>query len=167
MLRDERSKTCGLLRCLPSLFRSAERVAQRDSEARGVAAAELEVVADEIKPGFRPEEDVVEDVQLQPSAHIAGQVIDAGKVGAGKEAASECLLVKADALTANSTHQFGSRVLSQRRGKDRVEVVEDWTEGQESLREVSLRPPMHFTTYPEVLQKKKITAEANESSAAD
>lgn len=129
--------------------------------------AEFKVVANEIKPRFRTNKDTVEDVELQASAHISKQVIGAGEVRAGKEAARKRPGIKPDAFASQSAFQLSGCSLAYRRSIHCIEVIEDRPEGQKSLREISLGPPVDFAAHAKVLDKEKITAEADESAATD
>lgn len=131
-----------------------------------MSTAEFEVIANEIEPRLRPHKEVLHRVKLDSSPNIAQQVIHAGEVCAGEEAAGKSILVKTNALGAEPGHKLRSRSLAQWRSKHRVKVVENGTERQEALRKIAFGPPPDFAAYAKMLQEKKIAAEASENASS-
>ncbi len=95
--------------------------------------AEFKVVADKVDAHFRPDENVMEWIELQSDADISEQVVAAYEVGAGEGAAGNEVLIEANALAAESSKQFKRGPFAQRWRIDRIEVVKDGAEWGESI----------------------------------
>lgn len=148
-------------------FLVAKSVANRYAEPLRMVVAEFEVVADKVDTRFRPNEEVVERVELYACTHIAQQVVAAHKIGAGEGPASHKVLVEANALSPKATHQFQGRVLPQRWGIDRINIVKNWPERSKVIGEVTGCTPRYLTAYAEMLEQQEVAAEVGENTAAN
>lgn len=151
----------------PASLVTGEGIANGYAQASGVIAAELKIVANKVEVRLRPDEDVVDCVELYSHPDVSQQVIGAGEVGTREEAAGNKGLIKAYALASNSTLQIKGCSLSQRRRKDGIEIIEDGPEWLESLRDIARSSPEDLTTDSNVMNEQHVSTDGGKHATAN
>jgi len=124
-----------------------ERVSQRDAESCGPGRTELVIIIDQVKIGFRADEEVSPEVVAQAGAEVTHKVIAADKVGTADRTTTGEALVEAQAFPSDARRKLGSRALSQLGGVYSIEIIEEWTIRLETGIEILTGSPGKLATH--------------------
>lgn len=156
----------GILNCLFSIL-IFEGVAERNSNSSGAAAAELKVVANQIKMHLRRNKNGTHGIVANPAAKVAEEMMAAGEICAAEAGAVKERLIETDALQADSRLQIRLGFLANRRGINCVEIVEQRTKRLKRSIHTLTRSPCNLSSSSKIfLEKKKIAFECQVCSAS-
>src|SRR5882724_10117990 len=143
-----------------------ESVPQGNTDPGGYWRTEFLVISNNVKMGFRPNEEVTMKVVTETATKMTHEVIAADEVSASNSAAGGERLVETNAFPTDASHELGSCMPPDLGGVNPVDVVKEWTLGLDCGVDVPAAPPRKFAAHSKVVSQEEIGADDRVCAAA-
>jgi hypothetical protein len=143
-----------------------ESVPQGNTDPSRYGRAEFQVISNNVKVGFRTNEEMTMKVVTKTATKMTHEVIAADEVSASYRAAGGETLVETNAFPTDACHEFGRCVAPDLGGVNPVNVVKKWTLGLDRRVDVPAASPSKFAAHSKIASQKEIGADDRVCTAA-